>query len=60
MKQKYIVAVKDVSTGEIKPGKVLGQFRKREDAWQARFKLAEMACLRTWKVGIFFNGKCLD
>jgi hypothetical protein len=61
-KDKFVVAVKEVSSpGHIKPGKILGSFRKREFAARDRYKLASRECPGSeWKVAIFHNGKCVD
>jgi hypothetical protein len=57
--KKFVVAVKDVSTGEIRSGKVLSEFRSKEFAEKARVTLARKESLDIWKVGIFLDGKCL-
>lgn len=54
-----MVAVKDISSGDIRPGKVLGKFRTREFAERDHSTLAIRANKQKWQVGIFQNGKCL-
>ena len=51
--EKFVVAVKDVSSGGIKPGKVLGTYRTIDFARNDFYKLAGRAGLVSWKVGIF-------
>ena len=62
MKQRFIVAVKEIKDNKICPGRVLGQFRALDFALRARGRLAAEAGfgLCTWKVGIFQNGKCVE
>ncbi|MFA5020467.1 MAG: hypothetical protein WC517_00150 [Patescibacteria group bacterium] len=61
-KAKYVVAVKDISTGKILPGKVLGSFRAEEFARRDFSKLAQRECgwARTYHCGIFFEGKIVS
>ncbi|MDP2668266.1 MAG: hypothetical protein Q8P07_00295 [bacterium] len=59
-KEKFVVAAKDISSGEIRPGKVLGKFRKIEFALQAHRKLADAAGKKIWQTGIFQGGKLLE
>lgn len=56
-KNKFFVAVKDVSSGSICQGKILGKYRKLEFAQRDRGKLARSAFVQIWVVGIFQNGK---
>ncbi len=60
--EKFVVAVKDVvSPGVIRPGKVLGTFRKREFAARDFYKLASREHPGSeWKVAIFHGNKCVD
>lgn len=60
MKNQYIVAIKDVSSGEIRPGKVLGQYRRKEFADRDQQKLARRAGCEYWHVGIFFQDKLVS
>jgi len=57
---KYIVAVKDVSSGNIRPGKKLGQYRTKDFAWHARSNLAREKGLDVWRIGVFYNGKLVE
>lgn len=59
-KGQYIVAVKDsTGPGPIKPGKVLGKYKKKENAERDFQKLAARECGwdRVWHVGIFHEGR---
>jgi len=59
-KDKFIVAVKDVSRPGIRPGKKLGSFRKLEFARRDEYKLTQKEGIaENWKVGIFYNGKLI-
>lgn len=60
MTKKIIVAVKDVSQKNIRPGKVLGSFRSVEFARHALSGLARKEGLRNWQIGFFQNGKLLE
>ena len=57
-KEKYVVAVKDTSSGDIRPGKPLGQFRKLEFAMRDWKTLAERefgGMFNNHRVGIFLG-----
>lgn len=59
-REKFVVAVKDVSQGSIRPGKILGTFRALEFARRALPRLGDrefgMTSRAAWCVGVFQNG----
>ena len=58
--QKFVVAVKDVSTGKILPGKKLAQYRKQEFAERDHWDLANRAGLEVWRTGIFLGNTLIS
>ena len=60
-KEKYVIAVKDVSSGEIRPGRILASYRKFEFANRDFQQVAARAGYVSdcWRCGVFFRNKCL-
>ncbi len=59
-KEEFVVAVKDVSTGKILPGKKLAQYRKQEFAERDHWNLAKREGLELWRTGIFLGNKLVS
>ena len=60
-KDKFIVAHKDISQpGQIKQGKVLGRYRKREFAERAKPNLARQENVPNYYLGIWHNGRLVS
>ena len=60
-KEKFVVAIKETPPGKpIRPGKVLGEFRKKEFADKGFHSLVKAEGTDSWRVGIFQNGKLVS
>lgn len=59
-KNQFIVAVKDVSSGKILPGKILGKYREYEFASRDTFRLARRQGVEVSSIGIFLNKRLVS
>lgn len=59
MKDKFIVALKDTSKGDIRQGKILGKFRTLESAIHSYPSLVTKQGYPVWRGGIFQNNKLI-